>query len=291
MIEIIYVDRWKKRSNFDREGNAKIMEKILLFIPMYNCESQIPRVLKQMDNEILEYISEILIVNNRSVDNGEQAVIDFANQKLSVPIKLYRNKENYGGGGSHKIAFNYAIDHGYDYIIVLHGDDQGDIHDLLPYLKSGEAFKYDSFLGSRFEQESKLINYSKFRIIGNHVFNLFMTMCLGRKITDLGSGLNMYSISYLKDKFYMSFINNLTFYVYMLIYGVASGSRFKFFPLSWREEDQISNAKFFKQARQIFAITINYVLNKKSIFVKDNIYSEIEYDSEEIFTNIRTRRK
>ena len=258
--------------------------KILLFIPMYNCEKQIVRVLAQLDTKALTYINQVLIVNNRSTDNGEDAVIRYAESHPDLPLKLLRNHENYGGGGSHKIAFNYAIDKGFDYIIVLHGDDQGSIHDIIPHIKSGRAFKYDAFLGSRFSKNSKLVNYSKFRILGNHVFNAFMTVALGRKITDLGAGLNMYSVKFLSSKFYMSFINSLTFYVYLLIYIVHSKANFRFFPLTWREDDQVSNAKFLKQSLEILRITLGYVLNKKGTFQeRENEYSKIEYKSEIIY--------
>ncbi len=256
--------------------------KTLLFIPMYNCSKQIVRVLGKMDEEALKYISEIIVVNNRSTDDGEEKVLEFAKNNPIVPVKLMRNRENYGGGGSHKVAFNYAVDNGFDYVIVLHGDDQGDIHDLIPYLENGEAYKYDSFLGARFDKGSKLINYSKFRIFGNHVFNVFMTVMLGRKIKDLGSGLNMYSVSYLSKRFYMPFINSLTFYVYMLIYGVYSRSNFTFFPLTWREDDQISNAKFLKQSMEIFKIVFKYKFNKKKTFEVENEYSQKEYLSDEV---------
>ncbi|MEI3084577.1 MAG: glycosyltransferase [Oscillospiraceae bacterium] len=50
------------------------MDKILLFIPMYNCEKRIVRVLAQLDKTVCEYISAVIVVNNRSTDNGEQAV-------------------------------------------------------------------------------------------------------------------------------------------------------------------------------------------------------------------------
>ena len=200
-----------------------------------------------------------------------------------MPLKLLRNRENYNLGGSHKVAFNYAVKNGFDYVIVLHGDDQGDIHDLLPCLKDESAYKYDSFLGSRFEKGSKLVNYSGFRIFGNHVFNAFMTIMLGRRITDLGSGLNMYRTEYLKSGFYRYFINTLTFNVYLLIYGVYSKSKFKFFPLTWREEDQVSNAKFMKQSMEIFKIVFRYKFNRKKTFSQTpNEYSEREYLSDEI---------
>lgn len=258
--------------------------KILLFIPMYNCEKQIVRVLSQIDNKVLEYITEIIIVNNRSTDNGENAIIEFCKKNRKLPIKLLRNKENYNLGGSHKVAFQYAIENGYEYLIVLHGDDQGNIHDILPYLESGQAFQYDSFLGSRFEKNSKLINYSKFRIFGNHVFNSIITVLLRRKITDLGSGLNMYKVEYLKSGFYKNFINTLTFNVYMLIYGVHTKSNFKFFPLTWREDDQVSNAKFFKQSVEIMKLTLGYVFRPRRIFNNEqNEYSLMKYDYDCIY--------
>ncbi len=259
------------------------MTKTLVFIPMYNCEKQITRVLSQFDEEVLKYISEIIVVNNRSTDRGEEAVLGFKKEHPVVPVKLLRNRENYGLGGSHKVAFNYAIKNGFDYVIVLHGDDQGDIHDLVPYLADKTAYGYDSFLGSRFEKGSKLVNYSGFRIFGNRVFNVFATVMTGRRITDLGSGLNMYRTEYLKDGFYMYFSNTLSYNVFMLLYGAYSKSKFAFFPLTWREEDQVSNAKFFKQSVEISKLLFKYRFNKKKTFAKtENIFSRMEYLSDEI---------
>lgn len=129
------------------------MDKILLFIPMYNCENQIIRVLAQLTEEICGYLSEIIIIDNRSTDRGEANVRQYLSKnRLSVKTSLLRNDENYGLGGSHKVAFQYAIDHNFDYIILLHGDDQGDIANILPYLKSRVYQKYDCFLGARFMQ-------------------------------------------------------------------------------------------------------------------------------------------
>lgn len=116
--------------------DLEMKEKILVFIPMYNCEKQIVRVLDQLNGEIKKYISEAIIVNNRSTDNGEQAAIEkIKKMNAGFPIKVLKNRENYGLGGSHKVAFNYAIENNFDYVIVLHGDDQGSISDMIPVLK------------------------------------------------------------------------------------------------------------------------------------------------------------
>ena len=256
------------------------MEKLLIFIPMYNCEKQIPRVLGRIAalGEDQSLFSQVLVVDNRSGDNSLRAAQE-AIGELSVPVTLIRNRENYSLGGSHKVAFRYAVEKGFDYVVVLHGDDQGDISDLVPLLKRGEHRKADSLLGSRFSKGSKLVNYSSFRIFGNHVFNLFASLCAGRRIYDLGSGLNIYKTEYLRDPFYMSFPNDLSFNVFLLLYGVYVNSAFRFFPLTWREEDQVSNARLWKQTRRMLKLMLTYVFCKKKVFSRrDNEFSRIAYE-------------
>lgn len=264
------------------------MDKILVFIPMYNCEKQIVRVMDQLTGEIAAYISEVIIVNNRSTDGGEQAVMDKAeSMSLPFPLRLLRNCENYGLGGSHKVAFNYALDKGFDYVIVLHGDDQGSIADLLPLLKSGEYREYDCCLGGRFLKDSKLVGYSRFRTFGNRVFNIIFSLAVGKRIADLGAGLNLYSSSMLQSRFYEKFPDNLTFNCYMLFALAALKQSHRFFPIVWREEDQVSNVKMTKQAWQTLKMAVGFFFGRESFMRKDararafdEYRSEIVYEKE-----------
>lgn len=256
------------------------MEKILIFIPMYNCEKQISRVLNRiavLDEAQQKLFSGVLVVDNQSSDQSLQAALE-AMKALSIPAVLVQNRENYSLGGSHKVAFRYAAEHGYDYVAVLHGDDQGDISDLIPLIQNGEHRKHDSLLGSRFCKGSKLVGYDKFRIFGNHVFNLFMTVCSGSRVYDLGAGLNLYKTAYLKSEFYLPFPNDLSFNVFLLLYGFHSHSAFTFFPITWREEDQVSNAKLFSQAKRMIGLGLNYLLHKKTVFSSvENQWAAIDY--------------
>lgn len=255
------------------------MEKILIFIPMYNCEAQIPRVLQRIASlgAAQSLFSEVLVVDNRSTDLSCEAALG-AFSSLTIPATLVQNRENYSLGGSHKVAFSYALSHSFDYIVVLHGDDQGDIHDLVPHIQAGRHRALDSLLGSRFSKGSKLVGYNKFRIFGNHCFNLFLTLCTGKRIRDLGAGLNLYSTRYLRSEFYMPFPNDLSFNVFLLLYGIHAKSKFEFFPLTWREEDQISNAKLFSQTKRMLGLTAQYVFHRNTVFAhKENVYSKLDY--------------
>ena len=259
------------------------MEKILVFIPMYNCEKQIIRVLKQLDEEIQKYVGEVVVVNNRSTDNGEQVVIDYA-KKSKLKITVLRNDENYNLGGSHKVAFDYAMKNHFDYVIVLHGDDQGNIHDLLPYLKSKEYQEYDALLGSRFLKDSLLEGYSKFRVFGNHVFNVIFSIAMGMKVKDLGAGLNMYKVKSLESKYYLKYADRLTFNCYMLFAVKSYHQKIKFVPISWREDDQVSNVKMVSQSLNTLKIALKYMFQKTKFLEREHRENIIEnYSAQTVY--------
>ena len=264
-----------------------MQDKILLFIPMYNCEKQIVRVLGQLNEEVCSYLSEVIIINNRSTDNGEQVVHDYLQEhKLPVKVSLFRNDDNYGLGGSHKVAFKYAMENDFDYVILLHGDDQGDISNILPYLKNREYANYDCFLGARFMKGSELQGYSKFRTFGNVVYNTLFSIGCGYKVYDLGSGLNMYKVDILRDKFYFKYKDNLVFNYCMVMGQAYYKHKVKFFPIIWREDDQVSNVKMVNQAMVVLKLLGSYIVNKKK-FVTDEHRDKIveDYTAQVVYTN------
>lgn len=267
----------------------RMNHKILLFIPMYNCEKQIARVLGQLTDEVCSYLSEVIIVNNKSTDSGEQVVENYLTEKpLPIKASLLRNNDNYGLGGSHKVAFQYAMDHGFDYVILLHGDDQGDISNILPYLKNKEYANYDCFLGARFMKGSSLQGYSKFRTFGNKVYNLLFTIGCGYKVYDLGSGLNMYNVNILKDKFYEKYKDNLMFNYCMVMGSAYYKHSIKFFPIIWREDDQVSNVKMVNQAITVLKLLGSFILSKKKFVVSEHRDTPRDsYTAEVVYTNNR----
>lgn len=79
----------------------------------------------------------------------------------------------------------------------------------------------------------------------------------------MGSGLNMYSTNMLKSKFYIGLSDSLYFNAEMLLFSAYYNVDFKFYPITWREEDQVSNAKLFNLSYNLFVMALRYRLNKK----------------------------
>lgn len=256
-------------------------DKILLFIPAYNCEKQIVRVLGRISGTLLKFIDEIIVVNNQSTDGTEEAVRKYSEEHSQLPLKILRNIENYGLGGSHKVAFKYAKENGFDYVIVLHGDDQGNLNDFLPVLTGKYYKKHDCILGARFMPASKLVGYSKFRTFGNIVYNFLFAAVIRQRVYDLGSGLNMYSTKMLERNFYEKFPDNLMFNYLMVLASEYYGIDMKFYPISWREDDQVSNVKMMNQATKVLSMLWDYYKDPNTItgeyrdIRRDNYEAEI----------------
>lgn len=264
--------------------------KILVFIPAYRCAQQIPRVIRQFTSEIQALVHTVMVVDNRSPDDTMDAAIRAGEDVFTdCDFLVWKNDDNYGLGGSHKAAFRYAVSKQFTHLIVLHGDDQADIKDIAPLLKSGEAFDHDCLLGSRFMRGSRLMGYSKFRTLGNRVYNaLFSLVCL-RRIDDLGSGLNLYKLDQFVDFYYKTFPDDLTFNYLMLLGSIDRKQDVKFFPISWKEEDQQSNVRLFSQAFKVLALLSGYAIHR-SQFLKRDVRQKpfAHYSGEIVFEKLAT---
>jgi dolichol-phosphate mannosyltransferase len=238
------------------------VSRILAFVPAYNCAAQIGRTLAQFDASVAVHVSELIVVDNRSTDGTAAAARQALETLSGIRGRLLLNDANYGLGGSHKVAFDYALDHGFDYCLVVHGDDQARVHDILPLLARGDHRRFDCLLGARFMNGSRLVGYSRLRTLGNEVFNLLYSALSGRRLYDLGSGLNLYAATALADRFYARFADDLTFNYYLILASAAKRWRMRFFPIEWREEDQRSNVKLVRQSLKTLRIVTDFARSR-----------------------------
>jgi glycosyltransferase involved in cell wall biosynthesis len=246
------------------------MPRILVFIPAYRCETQITRVIEQFDERVQAWVDTVMVVDNRSPDRTLEVAIERGKAVLKhCSFIAWRNDNNYGLGGSHKAAFRYAVDQGFDYLVVLHGDDQADIRDLILQLEAGAHKEIDCLLGARFMRGSQLKGYSWFRTFGNHVYNALFSLVALHAIHDLGSGLNLYRLTAYRDFYYKTFPDDLTFNYVMLLGSYHRRQTVRYFPISWREEDQISNVKLFRQAFKVLGLLAGYGLRHEAFLAKE----------------------
>lgn len=222
-------------------------KKLLVAITCFNCEIQVQRVIEDIirDKDLACRVDRFIFINNLSEDNTVTKITEKLAQAAELSCKSFvlKNEKNYGLGGSQKIAFDYCNKHQFDLLVVMHGDHQASFSDLKKIILEYEIFpKAAAILGSRFSLESKLVGYSKVRIVGNLFLNLLYSLLLRRRIFDLGSGLNLFQLQKIEIQKIEYFSDSFTFNADLLMHLISSKKDFKFVPITWTERDQKSNA-------------------------------------------------
>lgn len=222
----------------------------LLIIPVYRCPKQIHRVLSSLaaHRSELADLKRVAIFDNCSPDDTVEVAREVvALNGLGDWISVFRNKKNYGLGGTHKIAFSWALENEFSRVIVMHGDDQAQIEDL-PKIIKGLEQGFGAVLGSRFMRGSRRPGYSWVRVAGNVTLNAVFTLVTRKPIYDLGSGLNGFCLSKIAPQVYQNCSNGFTFNTEFLLGILTAKISFIFLPITWQEEDQSSNARNFRVA-------------------------------------------
>jgi dolichol-phosphate mannosyltransferase len=254
----------------------------LVFIPAYNCAAQIERVVAQLGGPVRPLVEEVIVVDNRSEDDTVARATAALREVDELTWRVLVNHRNYGLGGSHKVAIDYGAERGFDWLLVLHGDDQADVDDIVPLLRTGAHEQVDALLGARFMRGSRLVGYSRVRTLGNHAYNWVFSLAGRRRLHDLGSGLNMFRLSRLASREHLRFADDLTFNYELILYMLARQWRLRFFPISWREEDQRSNVKLVRQGIRTLGIVGAFVRGRDRFFSRDRSSTGPSYTAETV---------
>ena len=105
--------------------NLKLNAPVLVYLPTYNCEAFILRVLDEIPEEIWGF-SEILVLDNCSTDRTVAVLTEaIAAGRFPKPIRLLKTPSNLGYSGSQKTAFKIALANPVvEWVVMLHGDGQ-----------------------------------------------------------------------------------------------------------------------------------------------------------------------
>ncbi len=209
--------------------------RIVLFIPCYNVQGSIARVLDRIPREVLEQVEAIWCVDNRSADGTLKAISDWvrsASPEVARKFAIFKNRENYSLGGSTIVAFKRAIEAGADFLVCMHSDGQADPGDLLAILRASQP-DVDFVLGSRFLPGSRVGDYSILRRLGNLFFILLQRPLLGSSVRDIGAfiSFNLRTVAQLP---YSRLPSDMGYHPLLLLMAARTGFRsFREIPISW----------------------------------------------------------
>ena len=174
------------------------LEKILIYIPAYNAEATIPQVFSRMPRNIIDAIGGVLVVDNCSSDRTSEAARIAAENHGIRNLTVIRNECNLGYGGSQKVGYGFAIDRGFDYVCMLHGDAQYAPELLNEILGSIHVRECDMVFGSRFLGNPIAGGMPIHRYLGNIALSRIQNLFLGSQLSEFHSGYRVYRVGALR---------------------------------------------------------------------------------------------
>lgn len=165
----------------------RTQKELLIIIPAYNEEKNIPAVLDQLEQPEISEIADILVMDDASSDNTRQIVQDRGH---TVVTHIF----NLGYGSGLQLGYKYAVKKGYQYLIQMDADGQHDVcnvAELYQKLKTPDAEGNcpDIVLGARFMKGSAPYRVGAVKKFAVLLFRLLIRMGTGKRIADPTTGL------------------------------------------------------------------------------------------------------
>ena len=207
-----------------------IKKKILIFIVAYNAENFIKSVLQRIPKQLLNQNNlefEILIIDDSSADSTFKKAVDYKNNTNDMKSRLVvmRNPVNLGYGGNQKLGYQYAIDNGFDLVVLLHGDGQYAPEELPRILDPILNNTADYVLGSRMLDKRSALKgrMPLYKFIGNLCLTKIQNLLLKSSLAEFHTGYRAYSVSCLKKIPFTLNSNDFDFDTEILIQLIDNG--------------------------------------------------------------------
>lgn len=173
-------------------------KRLLIFVVAYNAENTLRSVLERVPSEVfdnLEYDTQILVIDDSSGDSTFLSGATFSAANRDLPLLVLRNPQNLGYGGNQKLGYRYAIDQGFDFVALLHGDGQyapEALPALLQPLLRGES---DAVFGSRMMVAANALKGGMpvYKFVGNKILTFLQNKIVGTRLSEYHSGYRIYS--------------------------------------------------------------------------------------------------
>lgn len=167
-------------------------QRVIVIAPCYDEEAKIGKVVGRVMGMSERIVDEMLVVDDGSADRSAEIA-------QSMGATVLRLGRVVGVGAALRRGFSYALERGYDLIVVMAGnnkDEPNEIPDLLNPIVRGNA---DFVQGSRFLKKANFGAMPLYRRLATRLHPLLFSLCTGRRVTESTNGFRAFKASLLRD--------------------------------------------------------------------------------------------
>jgi methionine biosynthesis protein MetW len=238
--------------------------RIGILVVAYNAAGTLARVLDRIPADFRPRISGVLVSDDHSADATYLVGLGYQQMDATLPLEVIRNPHNLGYGGNQKVGYRWAIERGFDIIVMLHGDGQyapEKLPDVVRPLERGEA---DAVFGSRLLEPgaARRGGMPLYKYVGNKVLTKLENTLVGTGLSEWHSGYRAYSVAALRELPFERNDDDFNFDTQIIIQLAEAGKTMVEIPIPTFYGDEICYVNGLKYARLISRDVIRYRAHK-----------------------------
>ena len=241
------------------------MAKIGILVVAYNAQGTLRSVLQRIPAQVSSKIDEIFVFDDASQDGTYQVGVQFQQELHEGKLSIYRNPVNLMYGGNQRRGYQYAMDKGLDFVVLLHGDGQYApevMQDLLTPLEEGRA---DMVMGSRMLVKGAALKgrMPMYKFVGNRILTTMENLLIGTRLSEFHSGYRAYSVAALRSIPLEKMTSDWHFDTQIILEFLKRGYRVQEVPIPTYYGDEICYVNGIPYAWNCVRETLGYALRHR----------------------------
>lgn len=240
-------------------------QRIAVLVVAYNAEFTLKTVLDRIPESFIPNISTVLVCDDASTDRTTAVVNEYMTHSR-LPITVVTHPVNHGYGGNQKFGYQWAIDHGVDIVILLHGDGQYAPEELPRMTQPLIDETADVVFGSRMlnRRQARKGGMPLYKYFGNIFLTTLQNRLVGANLSEWHSGYRAYRVSSLRAVDFHQNSDEFDFDTQIILQMISTGQRIKEIEIPTFYGDEISHVNSLKYGAQILWHTIRYRRSRRS---------------------------
>jgi SAM-dependent methyltransferase len=238
--------------------------KVGVLVVAYNAETTLVDVLDRISPAMRAELAEVLVQDDHSSDATFAVASEYLRRGTDLPLTIVRHDANLGYGGNQKAGYTYAVNHGWDVVVLLHGDGQYApevMADLVAPIAEGRA---DAVFGSRMMTKggARQGGMPMYKYVGNRILTTAQNALTGLELSEWHSGYRAYRVAALAELPFVGNSDGFDFDTEIILQLHAAGKRIAEVPIPTYYGDEICRVNGVAYARDIMLDTLRHRIGR-----------------------------
>ena len=238
--------------------------KVGVLVVAYNAESTLEAVLDRIPDATQLQLAEVLVQDDHSTDDTHAVAQEYHGNNPRFHLTVVRHPQNLGYGGNQKAGYTYAINHGWDVVVLLHGDGQYApevMGEIIAPIVAGDA---DAVFGSRMMHRGQALKggMPMYKYVGNRILSTTQNALTGLQLSEWHSGYRAYRVSALEQLPFVGNSDGFDFDTEIILQLAAAKMNIVEVPIPTYYGDEICHVNGLEYAKDVVIDTVRYRLGR-----------------------------